>query len=325
MQETFIGIDVSKEKIDIAFRSDGKSTSKIFANSQAGYEAVLTYIRKSNLTIKSLCMEATGRYSESVAEFFFEHGFSVVVANPLQIKRFGQSTLVRNKTDKVDACVIAQFAEAMRPQLWQPQSPQRKSLKHMFRQLQHVKTQLMREQNRFNEERDPFIRSSIERVIQCLRKEVNDLQKSIEKLSNDDHEISKQKELLISIPGIGQETACCLIAHLEMDRFEKAKQVSAFAGLNPQQHQSGSSVRGKTRISKMGDRHMRKALYMPAIVAKRYNPIISSFYERLLHRGMAKRAAICACMRKLLHIAYGVLKTKVPFSSNHSNMMKAAI
>jgi transposase len=137
-----------------------------------------------------------------------------------------------------------------------------------------------------------------------------------------DAEMSEQERLLVSIPGIGKETVPRLIANLEMKRFESAKQVSAFAGLSPQQHQSGSSIRGKTKISKQGDRRLRKALYMPAVVAIKCNPVIRPFYEKLVGRGMAKKAALCACMRKLLHISYGVLKTKSPFSAEHLSQEK---
>jgi transposase len=322
MQDTFIGIDVSKDKIDVAFLREGKTTVKEFSNSKKGFDNILTIITRDNLSIKIICMESTGKYSDGVAEFFYALKFPVSIANPLQVKRFGQSALMRNKTDKSDARVIAQFAEAMKPKLWQPHSPERKKIKNLVRQLEHVKNQLVKEQTRQQEEKDEFIKNSIIRAIDFLNKEVKLLRNEIESLMKNDADISEEKRLLTSIPGIGNETASRLIANLEMNRFESAKQVSAFAGLSPQQHQSGSSIRGKTKISKQGDRQLRRALYMPAVVAIKCNPVIKPFYEKLVGRGMAKKAALCACMRKLLHISYGVLKTQSPFSAEHISQGK---
>jgi transposase len=323
MQDTFIGIDVSKSKIDVAFMSSGKINIKEFSNSKKGYESIADVITKDHLNINLICMEATGRYSEGVAQFFFNLNFPVSIANPLQVKRFGQSALVRNKTDRADARVIAQYAEAMKPALWDPPSGERRQLKNLVRQLEHMKTQLVRENNRYLEETDIVIRKSIKRVIDCLKSEIKELQSSIDKAIKNDETMTKQKQLLVSIPGIGKETVSRLLANLEMGRFNSAKQVSAFAGLSPQQHQSGSSVRGKTRLSKQGDKKLRKALYMPAVVAIKCNPIIKIFYERLLSRGLSRKSAVCACMRKLLHIAYGVLKTQKPFSAEYLSQENA--
>lgn len=240
MQETFIGIDVSKDKLDVAFLRDGKITLKEFSNSKKGYEDILGVINKDNISIKSICMESTGRYSDGVAEFFYSLEFPVSVANPLQVKRFGQSALIRNKTDKADARVIVQFAQAMKPELWSPHSPERKKLKNIVRQLEHIKNQLVREKIRYNDEKDDFVKDSIKRVIDCLQREAKDLHNSIEDLMKNDPHMRKQKELLTSIPGFGKETVSRLIANLDISRFQSAKQVSAFAGLSPQQHQSGS-------------------------------------------------------------------------------------
>jgi transposase len=322
MQDAFIGIDVSKDTIDVAFLRGEKKTVKEFPNSKKGFDDVLSIISKLNLSVQLICLEATGKYGDDVAEFFYALNFPVVVANPLQVKRFGQCALMRNKTDKADARVIALYAQAMKPELWRPHSPERKKLKNPIRQLEHVKNQLVKEKTRQQEEKDEFIKKSIIRAVDFLSDESKLLQKEIEALMIIDADMSRQKGLLLSIPGIGNETACRLIANLEVNRFESAKKVSAFAVLSPRQHQSGICVRGKTRISKQGDRQLRKALYMPAVVAIKCNPVIKPFYEKLVARGMVKKAALCACMRKLLHISYGILKTGNSFSANHSSQRK---
>ena len=316
MQDAFIGIDVSKNQIDVAFLVDDNVFSKTFSNSRKGYEGIISMIQKQNINVKNICMEATGRYSDGVAEFFFNQSFPVSVANPLQVKRYGQSVLARNKTDKADAQVIARFAKANKPNPWMPIPPDRKALSNLVRQLDHLKTQLTRETNRLEEEKDTAIQQSITRAVGFLKKEIKDLQISVKGKIDKDPDLMKNKELLESIPGIGKETISCILANIDVTQFDSAKKLSAFCGLSPQQHQSGSSVRGKTKLSKIGDKRLRKALYMPAVVAKKCNPVIKAFYERLVARGMHKRAAVCACMRKLLHIMYGVLKSQKPFSLN---------
>jgi transposase len=314
MQDVFIGIDVSKDKIDVAFLEKDKFTMKEYPNEEKGYAAILRRLNGRDIATVHICMEATGRYSEKVASYFYEAGFATSVVNPLQIKRYGQSRLLRNKTDRADARVIAQFCEAMKPTLWQPPKPALKTLRNNVRQLDRLKNLLLQENNRLLEETDREIQKSIKRIMRSLEREIERFQ---EKLRNDigqDQELSGQQKLLESIPGVGVETATHFIAAIDVERFENAKQVSAFVGLNPRQHQSGSSVRGKTRVSKMGDRQLRKMFYMPALVAIRFNPVIKEFYERLISRGKSKMVAVCAAMRKLLHIAYGVLKSKRAFS-----------
>ena len=314
MQDIVIGIDVSKDRMDVAFLHDGIFTMKEFANQEKGYVALINWLRRKGVSSAPICMEATGSYSERIAEYFYEAGFPVSVVNPLQIKRFGQSQLLRTKTDRADARVIAAFAQKMSPSLWQPASAAMKALRNNVRQLTRLKNLLLQEKNRVQEERDPVVRTSIERVIDFLKQEIKQFESNSESQIKNNSSLLEQRRLLESIPGIGVETAKQIMAHIDMERFEHAKQVSAFVGLNPRQHQSGSSIRGRTRISKMGDCKLRKVFYMPAVVAIKYNPVIAEFYDNLLRRGKPKMVAICAAMRKLLHIAYGVLKSKTPFS-----------
>ena len=314
MQDIIVGIDVAKKKVDVAFLMNSKFTMKEYPNNEKGYLCIVTWIKSKGFDTAFICMEATGTYSEKVAEYFHGIGFPVSVVNPFQIKRYGQSRLLRNKTDRADARVIAQFAEAMKPALWQPPSPTLKGLKTNIRQVDRLKQMLSQESNRALEERDPYVLKSIERVIDCLKKEIKQFENNIDNDIKKDPELKEQRKLLESIPGIGPETAKQLIANVDINRFKNAKQISAFIGVNPRQHQSGSSVRGRTRISKMGDSKLRKAFYMPAVVSIRYNPVVKEFYENLVNRGKPKMVALCAAMRKLLHIAYGVLKAKKPFS-----------
>lgn len=318
MQDVVIGIDVSKDKIDVAFLRDAQVTMKEFSNQEKGYLALVNWLERKGAKASSLCMEATGRYSEKIAEYFFAAGYPVSVVNPLQIKRFGQSLLVRTKTDRADARMIAEFAQKMKPALWIPPSEAMKALRTNVRQLNRLKDLLLQEKNRVREERDDAILRSAERLILLLKTEIKEFERRVETQIKEDPNLREQRTLLESIPGIGAETAIKIIAHIDAERFEHAKQLSAYIGLNPRQHQSGSSIRGKTRISKMGDGKLRKVFYMPAVVALKYNPVIAEFYEQLVRRGKPKMVALCAAMRKLVHIAFGVLKSKTPFSCEHA-------
>lgn len=314
MQEVIVGIDVSKNKVDVAFLIGDQITLKEYPNQEKGYLAMMSWIQKNGLFVSSVCMEATGAYSEKIAEYFYDAGFFVSVVNPLQIKRFAQSLLARTKTDRADARNIAYFAQKMKLTRWHPLSPEKKALRSQVRRLDSLKGLLLQENNRIQEEKDPTVTAATHRLIAFLKNETKLLKKNIDAQIKQSQQLKNASALLETIPGVGAETARQIIAHIDVERFEHSKQLSAFVGLNPRQHQSGSSVRGKTRISKMGDGKLRRTFYMPAVVAIKYNPVIADFYETLVRRGKPKMVAICAAMRKLLHIVYGVLKSGMPFS-----------
>ena len=261
------------------------------------------------------CLEATGQYGEAVAEYLFECGHQVSVVNPARIKRYGESKLHRNKTDKADAALIAEFCLKEKPALWQPLGPEIKHLRALIRRLEDQKANLRQEVNRLKSgERDSWVVSDLQIHIDYLQERIAATEKEIQDFINKTPGLKSQQRLLTTIPGIGGLTANTLLAEIgDISAFDGAPQLAAYAGLNPQGHRSGSSVHKKTRISKQGRSELRRCLYMPAVVAMSYNPVIQNLSYRMTERGSLKMEIVVAAMRKLLHIAYGVLKNQLPF------------
>lgn len=316
MSKITLGIDIAKKKFDVAilFEND-KVKTKQFENKQSGFVELLAWLKRHNALETHACLEATGSYSEALAIYLVEKNVKVSVVNPVQIKGFGQSQLTRTKTDKADSQLIARFCRAIQPPLWQPQPAHIQELQAWVRRLEALQNLSQQEANRL-EVVLPCIQPSIQEVLQNLQKEIQRVKRKIQDHIDQHPDLQEKKRLLETIPGIGDATIAQVLAFISpIENFQQAKQVAAFVGLNPQQRQSGTSVQGRTRLSKVGNSNLRKAFYMPAIVAKRYNPIIKAFCARLEAAGKAKMQVIGAAMRKLIHIIYGVLKSKKPFDA----------
>ena len=314
-----LGIDISKAKFDVALLVGSKvKKTRVFDNHLTGFKALSLWLIKHDITHLQACMEATGSYGDALATYLYDQGFEVSVVNPAQIKSFSGAQLMRAKTDKADAKLIAQFCASMHPTAWMPAPSHVRALQALVQRLAALLQMARQEQNRFDTAA-PVIQPSIMTVLGTITAEI----KAVEHMIRDhiDHhpDLKAQSTLLESIPGIGVATISRLLAFVgDVHRFSDAKALAAFVGLNPTVHQSGSSVRGKSRLSKKGNATIRKALYMPAIVARRYNPIIKEFAQRLKKAGKSNMLIIGAVMRKLLHIIYGVLKSGKPFDANYA-------
>jgi transposase len=309
-----LGIDISKAKFDVALMIAGKvKKTHIFDNTAEGYKKLSAWLNKQGMATVAACMEATGCYGEALATYLYNEGCVVSVVNPAQIKSFSGAQLKRVKTDKADAKLIAQFYQDMHPNPWTPPPVHVRdlqSLVHRLTALAHMEAQ---EQNRLDTAAS-VIRPSIETVLATIRAETKAVKALIHDHIDGHPDLKNQSELLDSIPGIGEATIARLLAFIgDVTRFDHAKALAAFVGLNPTVHQSGTSVRGKPHLSKKGNSALRCALYMPAIVARRYNPILKTFADRLKKAGKPNMVIIGAVMRKLLHIIYGVLKSGMPF------------
>jgi transposase len=313
-QQHILGIDVAKAKLDIALMlPNGKFRSKVVPNTLEGFEKLADWLRQHEVKQFHACMEATGIYWESIAEFLTEAGHSVSVVNPAQISAFGSVVLNRTKTDKKDARLIARFCAEQRPKLWEPPPPELKELRSLVTRrdaLERMKTQ---EMNRLRDARSG-IRAGIERHLAYLEQEIKDIDTEIQRKTDGDPALKKQRELLDSIPGLGVKTIPVLLSFFSGLRFANARQAAAYAGLDPRQHESGSSVRRKPRISKMGHSFLRKALYMPAMVAVNRTEWGRAFKARLAASGKMPMVIICAMMRKLVHVAVGVLNSGKMFN-----------
>ena len=338
MNQFYCGIDIAKDTAVFSLiDSEGAELGRpiTFKNGSKGFSEAVKWLKKLVKKQKpfhiNITMEATGVYYLSLAKFFAKQkGVTVAVVNPAQVKAFGDAGLVRTKTDGVDAFLIARFAQAMKPTEWTPPKPHEEEILATVRRIETLKEMIQAEENRLHalvEIGDATIKvqKDIKKTIKFLQKQIGEQNGGLRKIVKAHPETDEAISRLCSIPGVGETTAFCLITEIgDVSRYGSVKQLVAHAGLAPKEQTSGTSLRGKAMICKRGARRLRAALYMPAMVATRYNPVIKAFYERLVNAGKKRKLALVACMRKLLHIAYGVLKNKKMFDENYENIKFAA-
>ena len=314
MSNTILGIDVAKKKLDVCLMLGGKAIMKKFDNSEKGFKLLAGWLASLHVGMVHACLEATGTYGEPVAEFLHGRGHVVSVVNPFRIKGFASSDLKRNKTDTADARTIAEFARVKEPEAWHPLPAEVKQLQALTRRIEALERMLVVETNRL-EMAPAATRPSIKRMVGNLSKEIELVQSLVKDHIDSNPDLKLQSDLLQSIPGIGEKTARLLLGEIEFRSFASARSVAAFAGVTPAKSQSGTSL-NRTRLSKLGSGRIRKALYFPAIAAVRYNEVVKQFARRLRENGKTPMQIIGASMRKLLHIAYGVIKNNRPFDPN---------
>jgi len=244
----WIGIDVSKATLDVALRRDRDTQHTQVSNEKAGFRTLHNFLKKRCPRGTHVCLEATGLYGDAVAEFLFQQGYGVSVVNPARIKAYGDSPLKRNKTDRADAALIADFCRTPQPDLWQPPPPEVKELRAMLRHLDDLQAMRQQESNRAQSgEMSPTVLAQLQQHITFLDTQIKQIKDQL-----DQHpDLKRQRDLLTTIPGIADQTAGRLLGELsEMRAFHSARQVAAFVGVTPRQRCSGSSVRGPSRITK---------------------------------------------------------------------------
>ena len=253
MQST-LGIDIAKNKFDVALLCDGKYRTHVFDNTPAGHSQLLAWLQKFALDGTHACLEATGDYGTAVATFLFGNNVAVSVINPAQIKGFAQSELSRTKTDKTDSKIIARFCQSHRPALWQPPPTSVRELQILVRRLDAVNEMLRMEANRLHTAH-ALVARCIQEHLEQLEHQAALMRELIKKHIQDHPDLREKRDLLETIPGIGDATIMQILTFLttQTQPFRHAKQVAAFLGLNPQQHTSGSSVKRKARLSKTGE------------------------------------------------------------------------
>lgn len=305
-----LGIDVSKNTLDCCLISDGIFYERKFKNDSSGIDKLQTWLQEhgadSNL---HCCCEATGTYYEESARALSRR-YKMSVVNPRTIKGFGTAVMNRSKTDRQDAKLIARYCQAMKPEQWQSATPEHRQLQELVRYIARTKRQRAAEQIKRQTAPDslkPHIQSTIEHLTELLTRLEQDLKAHYR--SHPEHD-SRRKRLK-TIDGIG-ENAAAVLCSVITDRFTHAKQLVAYLGLDPKEHQSGTSVRGRTRISKIGKSDIRAALYMPALVAYRMGAF-PDFTVRLEAKGKPPKVIIVAIMRKLAVIAFNLLKNGEEF------------
>lgn len=308
-----LGIDVSKKKLDCALLRGEKYRTKSVDNTPEGFATLTKWLAKEGVEQAHACMEATGIYWESAAQALSDAGHVVSVINPALAKAHAQSCGVRTKTDAVDARVLASFCREKKPAAWQPPSTSVRTLRALVQRHQALVAMQTQEKNRLESARED-VQESIHTHLAWLAKELERVEQAIKKTIDDDPDLRGKRELLDSIPGLGDRSISTWLAFCaDPDRFNNARQLAAFAGLTPRHHESGSSVRGKPRLSKIGHAFLRRALYMPAMVTLYKTAWGRAFRERLAAAGKPPKLIIGAMMRKLVHVAFGVLKSGKPF------------
>lgn len=314
----FVGIDVGKSELHAALLQGAKVARKSVGNHAAGFEQLHRWLKNRKAIDVQICMEATGAYGIALAEFLHDQGYRVSVVNPGQVKAFGASELVRTKTDKIDASLIARFCRANSPPLWHPAPQHIRELRAMIRRRETLSEMLTAEGNRLESTIVAGVRKSIRLVIKNLESELKRIEEEINNHIDGHPDLREYVDRLDEIPGFGTLTAMKILA--ETNAFSvctTAKELVAFAGLNPKHYQSGSILR-RGRISKIGNAALRKALYYAALSAKNHSAYFRPFVERLKAAGKRPKVIVTAIMRKLLVLAFIVGKTGSRFNPGHA-------
>jgi len=312
----YLGLDISKLTIDACLLDDRGEHVKKIVNNPKGFEQLNRWLenRKVRKSVH-VCMEATGSYYEGVAEHLSDAGILVSVVNPSQIKAFSQTLLMRAKTDEVDAHLIADFCRKFEPAAWIAPTADERKLRGLVRfcgKLKETRASYLVQRETPN--LVPEVAQSISAVIENLDEQIEKVESEIDEFIDGDSDLRRRRDLLCSIQGIGKTTAATILVETpRLEEFTDSKAVSAYAGLSPKTRTSGTSVRGSGAICKTGNSRLRKALWWPAIAAIKHNPRLAAFAARLTALGKPNKKIIIAAMRKLLVLAYGVLKSGRPF------------
>ena len=318
-QVLYVGIDVGCEDLWVSVLG---MKPRRFEHGKRGIRSLYNWAaRRAGDDQLHFCMEATGVYSISVAsQMVSEYQTLVSVVNPVQIVAYGRAQMKRSKTDQIDAEVIRNYAETQSPPVWIPAAQPLRQLTSLVTQADAIKDCLNQWRNRrhaqkFVPDLPDEVKKTQRSIERSLTTQLKKIETAIANLCAQESTLAQQVALLCTIPGVADQSAVKLMAYGQnwlTDRSAKA--LTAHAGLAPHHHQSGTSVRGKSRIDKRGNPKLRKTLYMPALVAVHYNPILMKFYQRLLKNGKPKKLALVAAMRKLLLISRAILIARKPFN-----------
>ena len=322
----YLGVDVSKDKLDCCLLRDAADTkrkTKVVANSPVGLATLVSFVHKEGILPDELhvIMEGTGVYHQLAAETLYDAGMTVSIVNPAQVKDFGRGMAVRTKNDTKDSFVLARYGALLKPAPWTPPSPAARKLQAYITREDAIKKDIQREQNRKEKSvigRAPDdVLASIDETLGFLNAQLRAIRKKIDVHIDRHPDLKDDMRLLTSIPGVGPETGHHMLPAMHPHQFQSAEHFAAYLGLVPVERQSGTSLHARPRLSKAGPNTMRAALYMPAVTALTWNPHIRALKERLAAKGKTPMAIVGAAMRKLVHLCFGVLKTKTKYSPDY--------
>lgn len=310
-----LGIDLAKLSFDATLlTASGDQHHHSFPNTPQGFLHLQTWLGQHGVTQLHACMEATNIYWEALAAWLYAQGFTVSVVNPARIKGYAQATMQRNKTDKLDSVIIASFCARHRPSAWKPATAEQRRLRALVRHRDDLLHTQLQQQNRLRDATDELVSSSLQVLLKAIASEIEAVERQIKEQLQAQESVRTNLQLLTSVVGIGAITAAKLLAEFgELAQYKSAKAAAADTGVTPSHFVSGTSVRRRPRMSKLGKAGIRAALYFPALSAIRWCPAFKAFAEALAARGKAKKVIIGAVMRKLIHICYGVLKHQTPY------------
>ena len=309
---TEVACDIGKTTFIACFEMANRCFKSEFRNSESGYRKFLKWLEKGGVKDIHLFFESTGRWGEDLATWAFERAWKVTALNPLRTRRFAEAQGIYNKTDRVDSECILAFAKSSNPmnlRLWKPSSKAKTELKEIYMELQGLQKMITQETNRLNSGiKSDLIKRSIRETIQVLKDKKKRLEAAALKAIKGDEKLKLEYRILRTMKGIGDKTAIAILARIDFDAFKKGRQLIAFAGLAPRKWESGTSVRKKEMISRVGHADLRCALYLPAIVSMTHDPEMRAFKLHLESQGKPKKVIICAVMSKLLRQAFAKVR-----------------
>lgn len=312
-----LGLDIAKAKLDACLLVGARARHAEFDNSPPGLTALRAWCQKHGVPAPATVLEATGRYSDLAATTLHAAGWRVHVANPRRIKDHARSLGRRNKTDRLDAALIASFGLTRALPDWQPASPSQQRLRELLRRLADLEGLLRAERNRVETAGDALVQKSLGRIVRVLEKEVAQLEAQIATHTETTPELHADLTRLCAVEGIGERTARWLCAERPR-HLPNARAAAAWLAVTPRVRQSGSSLRGTAPAGSEGNRHLRRVLFMAALVARRRNPRLKTFADRLAAAGKTKMSVVFAVLHKLLKIAFALLKNQSSYQPFHN-------
>ena len=316
-KETF-GVDISKDVFDVHGSECGHSQ---FKNDQQGFKSFVKTLAADSLVV----MEATGYYHYRLAQFLYKNGITVSVVNPLSVKRFIQMKLAKVKTDKSDSKAICNYALSNEVPLYNALTDVQAECLQLFRLMDSYLKKRTATKNKLHGEEvlgtpSKYVYRSLKRDLKHLNKEVKGIEDRLLELVKQDQQ--QQLTLLTSIPGIGIKTALFLVVITDgFSKFEKASQLCSYVGITPTIRESGSSVRGRSRISKVGNKKLRNLLFLCAFNACKHNKGCREIYDRIVAKGKSKKLALIAVANKLLKQAFAIARSGLPYDENFVSVL----
>ena len=338
MTKLNVGIDVSKDSLDVAYCEHHQNKAVFqgkFSNDTKGFQTIAREIKsrckETNATSILVVMEPTGGYEQPFARFAIQQDWQVSLPNPYRVKKWAEAMGIRAKTDRRDAKTLAHYGFMQNPHQWKPLPPEVEQMEHLLDRLDDQKAALSREKNRLHAylnraNSHKMACRDLKQSIAFLERQILQLQKAIKEHLNAHPHLKEQKKLLLTVSGVGEKNVLHFLVMMHRwrtltDGEGNANSLTAYLGLDPKPHESGTSIRKRAGISRQGNRPLRSRLYMSALGGiKGKNTPLSIFYKRLVGRNKPKKLALVAAARKILIWCWAVFKTNTPFDTTRFNL-----